>query len=262
MATLYRKYDKKPAPADGVPFLKDGQEFLRWKDRRGMSRTAQRLPDGRMLVPRPCWYFDYDGPHGRVTGEKGYPEKDLTEKKARDLERDARREKVGLPVVAQSKALTPINEALDLYLRDLERQGRDAMYVYTQGKMIGRLISEIGWTTVGSVHQEGMTRWMGIARKSPKIRKGGIPVDQGPLSATSKNRYLETARAFLNFLVALDYLEGNTLRKIAKGSTTKKERERRALTDAEVSRLLTLAIPQDRTRFYKAALRTGNSNCR
>lgn len=258
MATIYRKLDRKPIPAGAEVLTRKNGRVARWIDPRGRPHTAPLSGDGtRILVERAVWYIDYEGPDGRRKTASGYRDKEATQKKARDLVRDAGREREGLPVADREKALTPTLQALEIYLADLDRKGRDSMYRYNQRVMISRLLAEVPWHTVGSIRADAMTRWLGGASRVPRPRKDGSVAEPVPLSATTRNRYLETAMAFLNFLVALDYLETNPLRKVARGSTAKKERERRALSDAEVSRLLALEMPEPRRLVYRAALQTG-----
>jgi integrase len=267
MASVYRKSDARPVPAGAEILIRrrkrgeavEEYRVARWTDGRGRTHTERLSDEGtKVVIERPCWYIDYLGADGRWHTAKGYRDKEATEARARELEGNAGREAMGLPVADKSKALTPIGVALGLYAADLERQGRDDMYRYNQRHFVERVARECGWETLAEVRPDGMIRWLATARKVPRRRRDGTLVEQGPLAATSKNKYLEGLSAFLNWCVSPGgYLESNPLRSVPKGKATRKERERRALTDAEVARLLALPIPEGRKRVYRTALLSG-----
>ena len=100
-------------------------------------------------------------------------------------------------------------------------------------------------------------------------RRGSLPertmtgglVEQGPSSATSKNRYLETALAFLQlFFVRLGYLEGRPAVPRSPRGTHRKKGARAASIygRGKSGRLLALEVPGGAGNVvYRAALLTG-----
>ena len=44
MGTVYRKTYTKPRPADAETFTRKGQQFAKWKDAKGKSRTTPQNP--------------------------------------------------------------------------------------------------------------------------------------------------------------------------------------------------------------------------
>lgn len=123
---------------------------------------------------------------------------------------------------------------------DLAKIGRDADYVYNVDVMVTRLAKECGWVRVADVTPDSFRTWRANQTHAP----------------TTMNRYLETMKRFLNWLVDNDRLAANPLQKV-KGCDTRgqQRRKRRALTADECRALLAVAGP--RRIVYLAVLQTG-----
>jgi hypothetical protein len=88
MGTIYRKYDLKPIPPGAELIVRGGRKLARFRDGRGLLKSHPLNDDGtKMVVERRCWYFDYDGPDGRKTGVKGYPDREATLKEMHEKAR-------------------------------------------------------------------------------------------------------------------------------------------------------------------------------
>jgi integrase len=258
MPTLYRKHDKKPSPPSAEIFVRQGKRIARWKDSHNRTKSAPLSEDGSYIVlERPNWYFDYDGPEGRKTGVKGYRDKEATEALAQRLERDAVRIKQGLaPSVDPVRSRTAWGEALGKWLGDLQRQGCDEVYVANMRRLVSKVADGCNWTTLAGIRGDRVRDWLA------DIKLNGVPDRNGqrkstPPSDRTVDQYLECSKRFLSWCCDQQppYLDENPLEGIKKIPKPKKVRRRRALSEAELLRLLRVA--GKREPVYKVAALTG-----
>jgi integrase len=244
MASVFKKYDRQPIPEGAEITTQRKKKVVRFKDDRDRTVIHPLSEDGAcMLVERRCWYIAYVDATGHRRVEKGFGDREASEKKARDLEREAARIKVGLPTADKAKMHAPIEEALDLYLKDLERRGRNKEYCYTARKLIERLLRECKWTTMPTIRSDKLTAWLASMK------------EEG-LSPRSLNYYLATMNRFLDWCAKEDYVEGNVLARIGKADQKgERRRVRRALSLDELGRLL--AVSGRRRLLYLTAVLTG-----
>src|SRR4051812_21643303 len=105
MASVFRQTYKRALPAGSEVVTRRGERLARWKDRRGRVRTAPLSEDGTQIVlTYRCWYIAYENRDGRRVVEQGFTDREATEQKARELERNAGRARAGLEVVDPEKA--------------------------------------------------------------------------------------------------------------------------------------------------------------
>ena len=58
MGTVFRKQVTRPLPPGAETFVRKGQRFARWKDKRGRTRTAPLDAAGKQIVLEYCeWYI-------------------------------------------------------------------------------------------------------------------------------------------------------------------------------------------------------------
>ncbi len=117
---------------------------------------------------------------------------------------------------------------------------RDDQYLSGVRNRVLRLIKELDWHYAKDVKAEDYLRWVSASELSPK----------------SLNDFLTSARTVLNWMVKQDRVTFNPLRSIDPLSTgDDKRRPRRALTDAEFSKLVNGS--GDRGTAYLVAATTG-----
>jgi hypothetical protein len=243
MGTIYRKFDLKPIPPAAELVERRGKKIVRFRDERGLLKSHPLSDDGtKMVVERSSWYFDYDGPDGRKTGVKGYPDRDATLKEMQDRERDAHREKVGLPVVDRTPR--QVEETLQDWLNDLRRLNRDDVYVANMNRFLDQVRKDLNWTVLGSIRPKAFAEW--LARYKA-----------GDRSDRSTNQYLESVRAFLNWCVNHNLLLENPIAKLKAIPGTKTVRNRRALSLEELNRLLDASPPYRRVIYLNRPSQEG-----
>ncbi|MBI1917411.1 MAG: tyrosine-type recombinase/integrase [Planctomycetes bacterium] len=214
-------------------------------DGRGRKQTYPLAEDdpGKMLVERPCWYFDFTGPDGKTRTEKGYTDKKSTEQLAEQRELEAARQRDGLPVADRQKNRTVFAEVVSAYAADLERKGRATKYVKNCKNRLTLLGEECHWPTIGTMRGEALTAWLGMSSQRERAPR-------------TINQFIETARTFAEWCVDNDYLAGNPFTRVQKSSDNDPKRVRRAFTLDEINRLLDHA-PTGRRLVYLTALLTG-----
>src|ERR1035437_10141218 len=155
-------------------------------------------------------------------------DKQVAQTKLLNIVKEAEQERAGIiaPKSLRDGAQRRLKEHLADYTRDLEKLGRDSMYVYNVEKLVERLLAECNWDFPMDVTADSFQGWRGNQDKAPK----------------TLNEYLSTMGAFLNWLVCNKRLMANPLISAQRVETRGKERrKRRALTHDEVCRLLHVA---------------------
>lgn len=185
MPTLYRKIDKKPIPSGAEVFTRHGHPHARWRDRRGRTQSAPVSEDGeRIVIERPNWYFDYDGPEGRKTGCKGYRDKEATLALAQRRERDSARARQGLtPSVDPGRAQSCWEDVLGEWLADLERQSCDDVYIGNMRRLVTKVAAGCSWTTLAGIRGDRVIAWLADIKKNGVLdtsgkRKSTLPSDR------------------------------------------------------------------------------------
>jgi integrase len=169
-------------------------------------------------------------------------DKRIAEQRLMEIVREAENEAAGIvmPKPIRSAAVLPFVQHLDAFVTDLRARGRSKMYVRNVAMNVKHLIASCGWGMVKDVTPQSFMVWRAGQSKAAK----------------TINEYLNAANALLNWMHRTGLLLANPLLCVGKVETQGKERRlRRALTDAEVQRLLDVN-PRHRV-VYMTALLTG-----
>lgn len=129
--------------------------------------------------------------------------------------------------------------AIDDYLADLDRVGRDGMYIRNIRVYLDAVSKFCGWKLVSDISASGFIRWRSSSALSPK----------------TLNNYLLGWRSFASFLVSRGDLRTCPFGQIKK-CVVSGDSSRRALDQGEVKRLLAVA-PESRRFIYALAVYTG-----
>jgi integrase len=256
--TVYKKTDRKPLPPGAQIFTRKGDRYARWTDKRGRSRTAPLAEDGsRVLIERPAYYIDHEGADGRRVTVKGYTDKEASEQLAARLQKDAERMRMGLaPRADLARAQVSWREARDLWLSGMRHDNLDDVYIDNNSRLLTKLAEACAWTTLASVRKDRVEAWL------QEIKKYGVPDKDGKRKTTlpsdrTIDQYAETARRFLTWCCTQEpaYLDENPLASLKKIRRPKRARRRRALSEDELRRLLSVAC--ERASLYRLAALTG-----
>jgi integrase len=244
MASVFPRYDRRPIPEGAEITTRRKEKVVRFKDERGRTQIHPLSEDGAcMLVKRNTWYIAFKDAAGKRQTVKGYSDREASEQKGRELERQAARAKEGLPSADREKRQTPIKDVLALYLEDLQRRGRGEDHLLSSRVLIERLVRECQWSTMASIRPKALISWLAAAKRAGKAPR-------------TLNAYLEAARRFVDWSLHDHYLEGNPLASIERaGQKGEEQRVRRALTINQLAALL--EVSPTRRLVYLTAMLTG-----
>jgi integrase len=204
--------------------------------RRRRGRNAGKVYCGRWRLP---------GDSGPVHDVSLHTtDKRVAKQRLGVIVREAELERAGLlvPKPLQEAAVRPLTEHVAEYQADLLARGRCRGHVDRVGYRLSALMSACGWKQARDVTRESFTAWRaGVVGKSGK----------------TLNEYLAAISGLLKWMkeqgrVVGDPLSGGGLRVRTRGRETYR---RRALSDEEVGRLLTVSGP--RRLLYLIAVWTG-----
>jgi len=188
------------------------------------------------------WMIEYTDAIGRRRKASGYTDRGVTEQKAAKLERTVARQQEGIFDADAGHLQTDVAEHIEAWVADLRRGQRAHHYVRIVEARIERLRTELHWTNPASIRADGLTAWLGRedgAGKSPR----------------TVNHYLQTAIAFCNWCVGQRRMEKNPVKHVSKTTVTEPRLARRALTAAELDRLV--KVDANRGLIYLTAALTG-----
>ena len=169
-------------------------------------------------------------------------DKKIAERKLDKLFHELQQEEAGLiqPESLRVNGAKSLLEHLEDFLRDKALTGKDERYLYGVKQAVKRLVKDCGWTTVKKVTPDSFESWRGKQN----------------LNAKTLNDYLTCARTLLNWMDKRGRIEGNPLKTVEFVTKGKAPiYERRALSDDEVSRLL--SVSGKRAFVYRTVLLTG-----
>ena len=188
------------------------------------------------------WTIEYTDAQGRTRRVAGFTDKRATQQRLAEIERQVERQRAGIVDVSFDHAKAPIKEHIDAWLADLARVNRSPDYIRKVRSRINRLRKELGWTALGSLQPDPLSRWLGFEIC-------------GGLGERTANHYLETAIAFCNWCVAQRRLERNQIECVSKATVVEPRCVRRAATLEELGRLLQTS--GKRALVYLTAVLTG-----
>lgn len=236
--TVYRETYTKPLPDEAELFIRQGERFARWTDRRGRKRTAKVTTgrDGSDRITLTCSthtarYRDGSGVVRKVG--TGCRTKDAAETILSDLRGRAELVKAKVLTAAQDAAAdhaaVPIAAHCDAYRDHLIAKGCAPRRVAMVRARLKRLAEECAFGKLPDLNTAAIERWLVLMAS-----KG--------VSAATRNGYREAAVGFGNWCRRTHRLIANPFADVPLANVKADRRHlRRALTEAELGRLLTVA---------------------
>ena len=172
----------------------------------------------------------------------GIADRQSAEAKLNNIVRDLEREAAGIipPKALRDAAQRELTEHLNDFLADLEAQHCSVKHLDNVRYRIGVLIQECGWRWPSNVTADSFVTWRAKQTQAAK----------------TLNHYLGAARALINWMKDKKRVLENPLADVGEIDTRGREtRKRRALTVAEMVRLIAAAGP--RRAVYLMAVHTG-----
>jgi integrase len=238
VGTAFKKTFTKPVPAGAETFIRKGKRLVRWKDRRGKTRTAPLTvgKDGneRIILESPFYVAKYrDGTGVMRVVATGCRDETAARRVLTDLERKA--ELVRSNVMTAAEAATsehqcrPLAEHFDAYLLHLEAANTAAKHRYEVRRQLNRLAADCRWVRLADLEAGAIERWL-LQRTTEGV------------AGRTRNTYLAAALAFANWCIREGRLAVNPFERVAKANEeADRRRTRRALVDAELVKLLDAA---------------------
>ena len=172
----------------------------------------------------------------------GVSDKGVAVTKLLQIRRERERAAVGLAVPqSELEAIKkPLSEHVAAFLADLKGKGRAHGTVKRYRTLLRVLFRECGWRVVRDITPASFSGWRNRGGRGPKY----------------VNDVLGAALTFLTWMERRGWIPANPLRHVEKVRNDREGTYRRALSPAEVSRLLAVA-PVERAWVYLVILYTG-----
>jgi integrase len=150
-----------------------------------------------------------------------------------DLERQAETVRAGLITPAEARTAEhlgkPIGEHVDACITSLEASGASLKHVAESHRVIEAVLAGCGFVTLAGLERSAVERWLNARR-------------QAKASARTRNVDLIRLISFANWCVANGRLMANPFKGIVRADEkADPRRKRRAMTEAELARLLEVA---------------------
>ena len=238
MGSVYRKSVTRPLPTGAELFSKGGEQFARWKPAKGKTRTAKMTTgkDGspRIVVESGTYVAKFrDGSGGVCEVSTECRDLDAARSILGKLERRAELVKGEVISVAEAATAdhqgTPIADHFTAYLARQQSSGVSKRHLRDLERVGNRMFRECSMGTLRDIRPEVAERWL-AARQSEGM------------AARTRNIHLQAIRGFCAWCVQTERLASNPLARTAKADEkSDQRRQRRAMTEAELLRLLQVA---------------------
>ncbi len=229
MAFIFKPQRPKMRPVIGADGKPTGETVKR--RRRGKLVDVPKLEPERdtagnvVKVESRKWMIEYTDAAGSRRKAGGYTDRGMTDRKAANLERTVIREKEDVFDASAIHLKTDLTEHVKGWLADLRRAQRSRNYVRMVETRIETLRQKLNWRLPDSIRADGLSAWLAATAAA-----GASP--------RTVNHYLQTAIAFCNWCVGQRRMEKNPLEHVSKTTVTEPKLARRALTAAELDRLV------------------------
>jgi integrase len=253
MGSVYRGMYTKQLPSGAELFTRNGDRFARWKPKQGGRAKTARVTTGqdgslRILIESGTYIAKYrDGDGLVVEVSTGCREEDAARSVLSKLERRAELVKAEVMTKAEASTAdhqgTPLSDHFAAYHEHRTAKGLNAVRIANTKARLGRLASECEFRRLADCSADGLTRWLN--------RQQAIG-----MSAGNRNEYRQEFVGFGNWCVESHRLSVNPFSNVPKGDANGgKRRQRRAMTEAELMKLLYVARLRPLAEFGRVSAR-------
>jgi integrase len=229
---LKRALDK--AQAQGKELA--ARRFAQWKDRSGKLRV-ELLVEGRedristMTKTYVAGYRDGSGQVREVA--TGCCDSTAASNKLATLKKRAENVKSGITTASEDAAIehqkTPLDEHFTAYQAVQTAKGNDSVRIKNDKSRFERLCDDCGWHQLSDLSGDSLSTWLANRTKDR-------------MSAGNRNEFRQTMTGFANWCVRTSRLLTNPFVNVPKADAkADQRRKRRALTEAELEKLLAFA---------------------
>lgn len=238
MGTVLKKTVTKRLPTGSETFVRKGERFARWKDRRGKTRTAPLTvgKDGsdRIVIESSKWFAQYrDGAGVLQLVPTGCRDETAARRVLAELERKAELVRSGVITAAEAAAgqhqATPLEEHFAGFEEHLRAKDRSEIHRQYTGRYLRRLAAECSFSRLADLNREALERWL-----AARAEEG--------VAAKTRNLYRGALVNFCNWCVATNRLTTNPFAPVVVANVkADRRRLRRAMDEDELARLLDVA---------------------
>ena len=261
MGTVFKKQTTRPLPIGADIFTKGGQRFARWKAGK-RTRTAKLTTgrDGseRIVTESPTFLAKYRDGSGYVCEvSTGCRDEAAARSVLGELERRAELVKSGVmtsteDAIADHQAI-PLAAHFDAYENSLRAKEVGDTYRADSMRYLRRLANECGFTKLADLQREALEDWLVEQAKASTGKTG--------MSACSRNAHRNALVTFCNWCIENRRMVVNPLQRVPKANEkADPRRQRRSLTEAELSRLLVVARLRPLAEIGRETIKTPNQD--
>jgi len=191
------------------------------------------------------WIMQFDDERGRrVQRSSRTTDKRAAQKIAAQLEADAALARNGLKDRSRERRAkaqaVPLQEHLANYFEQCEQAGQAKRHIQNKRSHLNSFVEAIGAAGIGDIEPAALQTHL------TKLRKGDTETETRGRAARTVNAVRASVIAFMSWCVKNGFIADNPLLAIPTfDELSDKRRERRALTNDELKRLITVARQQD-----------------
>ena len=214
------------------------------------SRPRRTKGSGSLFLAGRIWYCRFHDETGkRIERSTGTSDKATADRVLAKWVKEVHELKTGLVDPAQHKMRShkkrPVNELLDEYISSCSKRAQAKRNISQKKKQLGDWIQAASANTLEDLTADSLLNHL-----EGRAAKG--------LSHRCWNHTLQITNAFMNWCKKMGYIGANPLTEIPKKDEELDPRmSRRALTDEEVERLMTVARERGREAWYATPLYSG-----
>ncbi len=257
MGSVYRETYTKPLPATAEIVTVKGKKFARVKPSKGKAKllpiTTGKNGEARIVYESPVYVAKYrDGSNHICKVTTGCRDEDAARSILGKLERRA--ELVRSQVISPAEASTAdhqgtlIADHFEVYHQHRTAKGLNAVRIANTKARLKRLADECRFTRLSELTADALTKWLAIQHTNK-------------MSAGNRNEYRQELVGFANWCVQTHRLSVNPFANVLKADAkTDRRRQRRAMTEAELVKLLEVARWRPLAEFGRETAEVDDEN--
>ena len=235
MGTVYKKTYTKPLPPEAKIIVRKGQRLAEWLDAKGKRRNAPLTAAGdRVAIEAGTYTAKYRDGSGVVREvATGCRDESAARSILGKLERRAELVKGEVLTAAEDATIdhqtTPLADHIAAFVAHQKAKGLNRLRIQNTRSRLTRLADECRFYRLGDMTATALDRWL-VAQQAEGMGAG------------TRNEYRQELVGFGNWCVRNRRLLSNPFAGVPKADTKADcRRKRRALTEAELMRLLDMA---------------------
>jgi len=225
---------------------------LFFREYESMATVYKRTPD--KADRRSCWYIGYCDHLGKRRTVRGFTDKSASERRASELEEEARQIRAGLKPVPVSTTKETMADTLQVFRGHLVNRDVGPKQISELVARVTRVAEACDWSTVQLIAADEAESQLGLLRCEG-------------MSKQTSNHYLKALKQFTRWLGKTRRLKDDPLKELKSlNADTDRRHSRRALSPDELTRLVAAAevgkvvesvAGPDRAMMYLIAAWTG-----